>query len=63
MRFRKLRPYEKPLDAFILAVVLLVLAGAGYELGGGFAGLAGGLVAVTSGAIQHYRRSRRSSPD
>ena len=58
-RPRKLRPFERVFDAIVLALLLLALAIAGYELGLGLAGLAGGLVAVTQGALQHHKSKRQ----
>jgi hypothetical protein len=58
-RPRKLRPFERLFDASVLALLLLALAIAGYELGLGLAGLAGGLVAVTQGALHHHKSRRQ----
>jgi len=58
-RPRKLRPFERVSDALVLVLLLLALAIAGYELRLGLAGLAGGLVAVTLGALQHHKSKRQ----
>jgi len=56
---RKLRPFERVFDAIVLALILLVLAVAGYELGFGLAALAGGLIAVAQGVLQHHKSKRQ----
>src|SRR5579875_868545 len=60
-RPRKLRPLERVPDAIALALLLLGLAVAGYELGLGFAILGGGLIAATQGTLQHQKSKRRSA--
>jgi hypothetical protein len=58
-RFRNgLKPFDKPLDAAILVVLIAALTVGGYELGLGFAGLAGALVVVATAAIQRIRSRR-----
>jgi hypothetical protein len=56
---RKLRPFERVLDAIVLALLLLAIAIVGYELGLGLSVLAGALAAVTQGAIQHRKSNRQ----
>jgi small basic protein len=59
MGFRKLKPFDKPLDAVILVVLVAALTFVGYELGLGFAGLWGAVIAVGIALIQQLRSRRR----
>jgi hypothetical protein len=58
-RPRKLRPFERLSEAFVLVLLVLVMTFVGYELNLGLAGLAGGLVVVIQGAAERRKSKRR----
>ena len=67
MKYRrpgKLRPFERPRDALLAAILILGLGAGGYALTHTYAFFIGGVVAIVSAFIQHRRTKQTTrSPD
>lgn len=55
---RKLKPTQRPLDAFLLCALVLAVVAVGYLVGAGWAGAAGLIVIAGSLLLNRVRRRK-----